>query len=303
MQIPAIIRAGSLGDWHRKLAARAAIILAASTLCCAAHAGSITLTCGEPSLPGVVNLGLVNNFDGSGPVISATTFIEVNIPGTDSASDKCLAISNAINASDNLSWTATPSGNTVIITGTGGISNSVLIDGDTTAESSSLSATVQAGDAYQFQLLPTLSPNAVPASGTDFNLGILLANGATDGATATGDGTQTSGELLIDGLLSSFCSQGACFNTTFQIPGMTGFDVGSQIFTVPGSGSQDFQDSIDPTVEIASDANTAEYLATIGLTVYSAPETPEPGSLYLTALGLAGVLFASRGRKLARRLP
>lgn len=240
------------------------------------------LTCGEPSLPGTVRLYIGQNIPSGG---STTFSIAVPIPGTDTPEQKCNAIATALTANGVKGVSST--GNVLTVNGvTGNETLWVDIARDTTGEGNTLSVSLlNPGDKVQLMEVPNAGLSVLPA-GTTFHISVFETIGPTPSiivnATAAANGTETEAALLSM-LNNDITAALGPFIGTFTIPGIS--NIG--LLTAP----------FDPTtVSVEWDANTSLDLANFGLEIVPGA-APEPATLALLGIGLAGLAFSRRRRK------
>jgi len=230
-----------------------------------AHAGTITLTVGEPSFPGEVTIELTSGHPGG----FLTTMTVVPVPGIDTAAEKAAAIARVLNEQNGIAATVTGTSSVVIpdVFKSGAPLTDLFIDGDTTGESNQISVSIDSGDEVAFFAIPNPNTSMVPPAGLSFATTFVNVPGlaATVGAFVQSDGTRTVGDLQNTSLFS-LGLQSLNFNSTFIDPA-TGLLVLKTPFFVENS---------DPIVQVNFDGNTSQYLGTFGIEVQSAVPEPQP---------------------------
>lgn len=180
--------------------------------------GTVTITCGEPSFPGTVEVAATYDINiGNLPY---TDDVSVSIPGTSTAAEKCAAIAAAFHTFAGSGSTVIASGNTLTFedfqNGGGQGPNfldKVKIVSDTTGEGTSLTVTPNPANTKKAELVetPVTAPSSdcaetnhllcVPPAGTTFSGAVF--GGSTTGGTfppftfaASGDGVLNYGQIL-----------------------------------------------------------------------------------------------------------
>jgi hypothetical protein len=242
-----------------------------------ARADIFTLTCGEPSQPGTITVV------GSAQFGVETLATSVAIPGTYTAEQKCAAIAAAVGPG------STVSGNVITFTDLvlGGYNlTGLFVDGDTTFESTTISAQEPPGYLANLVVVPNASPTIFPAVGTVFSGSLSAPSFGTITFSTTANGTESEVTLQTQLLSEITADTGLTFSTVLITPTQTGF--ASSLF--------------DPSsVNITWDGNTGADLATFGLELVG-PEpgtsvTPEPRLMALTGLGFVGLAFVAYRRR------
>jgi hypothetical protein len=212
---------------------------------------------------------------GIGVQVDATT--PQGTPAT--AADKCAQLAAAISGKG---VSAVASGATLSITSLGGdFLQDLAITSDTTKEVTIIRADLGSGQTVSVTLYPVPNLEVVPPAGTTFSQ--FFFKGSLGGTLSeTANGTDTAATILNDLEGGFFQRFGFPFDETFVAGSLTGLRT----------------PFFDPaTVAFGWDGNTALYLANFGLEFPPPAQAPEPATLTLIGIGLAGIGFSRRRKQ------
>ena len=259
-----------------------------------AEGTAFSLTCGDATSAGVIVIGGKATVGGLSGSVSESFSISVTLSNKYPAATKCDIIAAIINQSNpfselNHGISATAAGNVVTIQGNSpNLDHSVSINelgvsSDTTGEFTTISANLNTGDLVSLDQFFAPNLDLVPPPGTFFSG--LFQYGSIGGTFFAIEPTTggVSGPTILNALDTNFTGR---FGIPFNDPIL--------------SGSQQIgwrTPFFDPTtVEIGWDGSTALDLANFGIEVAPAA-APEPATLALLGIGLAGLGFSRRKRK------